>query len=216
MKFSMKKVLLLLCVVIAGCMLVTSCANGGGKSKSVFNTASEAYAEINAAYEIVDEYGSDIYNAWMSGIYDDDEMDIEFLADETGIPEADLRAGYEAFFGESPDEYFNYFDFCLDNDDFPMFSLCTLLVSEAYKVNGKSEEVKAHLDNAKAIMKDMSENYSDYEHYSNLKGFYTKTNAYFDYCESPDGSFEQCKTTVNEYRNQIRDFKNDLDYIFEE
>ena len=214
-----KKTALLLCLIFAVCMLVTSCGSGGdssngNKTKSVFDTASEAYGEISLAYEIVDEYGSAIYGAWMSGIYDDDEMDIEYLADETGIPESELRAAFNSLYDGYKES--TVFYLYRTNDDYSMFSLCVDLVTEAYLLNGKSEEAKTHLDNAKSIMRDMSENYSDYEHYTNLKGFYTKTNAFFDYCESPEGSFEQCKTTINDYRNQIRDFKNDLDYIFEE
>lgn len=217
MEMMKKRVMLLVCLMLAGCMLVTSCGKGDGganKTKSVFETASEAYDEISAAYVIVDEYGSDIYNAWMSGIYDDDEMDIEFLANETGMSESELRAAFNSLYGDYSES--TVFYLYRTNDDYQMFGLCTSLVNEAYKANGKSEEAKKHLDNAKSIMRNMSENYSDYEHYTNLKGFYTKTNAFFDYCESPEGSFEQCKTTINEYRNEIRDFKNDLDYIFEE
>ena len=35
-----------------------------------------------------------------------------------------------------------------------------------------------------------------------------------DLCNSPDGSFEQVKLTINDYKNRIRDLTNDLNYIF--
>lgn len=218
MKTSQKKIVALLLMLLMLISTFTACKESkeseAPKTKTVFDTALEAYNEISSAYEIVENYGSDIYNAWMSGIYDDDEMSIKFLSNETTLSESDLRAAFKSLWGDySESTVFYLYE---SSDDYQMFSLCTSLVSEAYKLNGKADIVKEHLNKAKEIMKEMSNNYSDYEHYSNLKGFYTKTNAFFDYCENPSGSFEQCKTTINDYRNQIRDFKNDLDYIFEE
>lgn len=78
-----------------------------------------------------------------------------------------------------------------------------------------SETAQSALDNAKSLMKDLSAKYSDYEHYPNLKGYFTNTSSLFDFCQNPDGSFEQVKDTINNYRNEARDFKSDLDYIFE-
>ena len=72
------------------------------------------------------------------------------------------------------------------------------------------------MEEAKAEMKEMSEKYSDYEHYPNLKGYYTTTNAFFAFCQNPTGSFEQVKTTINDYRNDARSYKSDLDYMFED
>ena len=91
-----------------------------------------------------------------------------------------------------------------------------MVVSNAYKVNGKVDEAKNALDEAKAQMKELSEKYSDYEHYPNLKGYYTTTSSFFDFCQNPTGSFEQVKDTINDYKNEARDYISDLDYIFEE
>lgn len=57
---------------------------------------------------------------------------------------------------------------------------------------------------------------SNYEHYSNLKGYYTTTNAFFEFCQNPTGSFAQVKDTINNYKNDARDYRNDLAYIFED
>ena len=71
------------------------------------------------------------------------------------------------------------------------------------------------MDEAKVLMKELSEKYSDYEHYPNLKGYYTTTKSFFDFCQNPTGNFEQYKNTLNDYRNEARDYISDLDYIFE-
>lgn len=96
-----------------------------------------------------------------------------------------------------------------------LFSFCVNSVSAAYVVNGKVEEAQTALDAAKAQMKELSQKYSDYEHYPNLKGFYTTTSSFFDFCNNPTGSFEQVKQTINDYKNSARDYISDLDYIFE-
>ena len=93
---------------------------------------------------------------------------------------------------------------------------CVMVVTGAYQANGKVAEAQNALEEAKTQMKELSEEYSDYEHYPNLKGYYTTTNSFFDFCLNPTGSFEQVKTTINDYRNEARDYMNDLDYIFEE
>lgn len=81
-----------------------------------------------------------------------------------------------------------------------MAVICMRLGGSAFKV----EKAQTALDAAKAQMKELSQEYSDYEHYPNLKGYYTTTSAFFDFCNNPFGSFEQLKDTINH------------DYIFED
>ena len=97
-----------------------------------------------------------------------------------------------------------------------VFSACVLVTSNAYVENGKTKQVEDLLTSAKAQMKEMSEKYSDYEHYSNLKEYFTSVSAFFDFCKSPTGSYEQAIETMNDYRNTARELKNDLAFIFEE
>ena len=78
------------------------------------------------------------------------------------------------------------------------------------------DEVQTAINTAKEQMKKLSDKYSDYEHYPNLKGYYTTTSSFFDFCQNPTGSFEQMKNTINDYKNEARDYISDLDYIFEE
>ena len=97
-----------------------------------------------------------------------------------------------------------------------VFSACVLVTSNAYVENGKTKQVEDLLTSAKAQMKEMSQKYSDYEHYSNLKEYFTSVSAFFDFCKSPKGSYEQAIETMNDYRNTARELKNDLAFIFEE
>ena len=96
------------------------------------------------------------------------------------------------------------------------FAFCTDLVNAAYKISGKQEGIQTQLDESKNLLKSLSTDYADYEHYPNLKNLYTTVNAFFEYCCEPTGSFDQSKTTINDYRNEARDFINDLEFIFGE
>ena len=209
------------------CLSLGSC----GKNKKAFEASKVAYENIDAAYTVVEQFATDIYDAWMVGIYDDEELmddGIEYLASELSLSEEELRAGavhvYAHMIGEEASslteeektnatEYTNVF-FILFEDD--LFTLCVEFVMGAYIENGKVDEVNALLENAKLQMKELSEKYSDYEYYPSLKEYYTTTRSFFDFCQDPTGSFEQIKGTINDYKNDARDYSNDLKYIFEE
>lgn len=203
----------------------------GGKNKKSFEMSNLAYENINAAYEGTEQLGSDIYEAWRLGIYDDEELvdgGVEYLSAELSLSEEELIEGivyslisitnetYETASEEDKEELRKSADlyFVLFKDE--LFSACVECVKNAYIANGTISEIQSDLDEAKGQMKILSEKYSDYEHYPNLKGFYTTTSSFFDFCQNPTGSFEQIKNTVNDYKNEARDYKNDLDYIFEE
>ena len=226
----MKKFSLFIFVLVFG-MLLVGCDN---KSK-VYDLASQAFNNVNEAYTITEEYGSDIYEGWRLGIYNNKEIIRDgntYLAKELGLSKEELDNGMssllikqlfgsdiEKLSGDKVDElkdllkkdtvYYKMFEDSL-------FSFVVNVVSETYKVNGKAELAQEKLDLAKKQMKEMSDQYSDYEHYSNLKGYFTTTNAFFDFCQNPTGSFEQVKDTINKYKNEARDYKNDLAYIFED
>jgi hypothetical protein len=141
---------------------------------------------------------------------DDIEAYTQFLRD------CDQRDPYS--FGD--DIFYDFYkpdtiyDFISMYDD--GFSGYVYLVINAYEAKGIYAEIATTLDEAKEQMKTMSKDYSDYEHYPNLKGYYTTTQAFFDYCQKPTGSFEQAVTTIENYRNEARDYYYDLEYVFED
>ena len=207
------------------CISLVAC---GSKA---FDKSKEAYGEISKAYTIADQMGSDIYEAWRMGIYDDDEIlddGTSYLAKELSLSEEEIIEGivytymsmtsdttYEEADEETKEEGRNLADSYFTVMEDSLFTACVMAVSNAYKANGKVSEAQTALNNAKSLMQEMSKKYSDYEHYPNLKEYFTNTSSLFDFCQNPDGSFEQIKDTINDYRNEARDYKSDLDYIFE-
>lgn len=223
----MKKLLTLLLIMT---MSISICACGNGNKKA-FQTSKVAYDNITVAYEITETFGSDIYEAWRLGIQEDDKIldeGFSYLASELSLTEAELAEGAGRVVAEMLGEDWETLDEAdkkkiTDNPDpllemfkDDLFSVCVLIVSKAYIANGKVEEAQSALDTAKGKMKELSQNYSDYEHYPSLKDYYTTTSSFFEFCQNPTGSFEQVKDTINDYENEARDYVSDLDYIFEE
>ena len=226
----MRKMKSIVCLFLALLMLgsLGSCGSTPANTTPVnketaFDVAKEAYDKVDAAYQITEKFGSDIYEAWRLGIYDDDEIlsnGVGHLASKLSLSEREIIDGVALVFtdeGEEPEtltksEANRYFK---NMEDY-LFTFCVMVVSNAYKANGKVDEAQAALDSAKGLMKKMSEQYSDYEHYPKLKEYYTSTKSFFAFCQDPTGSFEQVKTTINDYRNEARDCVSDLDYIFED
>lgn len=207
-------------IMLAAIMLLSfvACSGNGGKpvqlspTEMAFKAASEAYGFIDNAYQLTEQFGSDVYEAWRIGIYDSDEASISYLAKKLNLTESEISAAIESLLGEGIDDfYFTYYE-----KNGSLFSACVWLVSEAYNLNGKTKEIEDGLATAKELMKDMSAKYSDYEHYPNLKGYYTTTSAFFEFCKDPTGSFEQVKNTINDYRNNARNYRNELAYIFDD
>lgn len=217
-------------ILLIGAISVSLCSCGGGNKKA-FEASKAAYDNVDIAYKITEQFGSDLYEAWRLGIYDDEEIledGVAHLANELSLSEDELKDGVcyvlaemagkdwseisdkdKATFTENTDIIFGVME---DN----LFSFCVMVVTGAYTANNKVEEAQNALNEAKAQMKELSKNYSDYEHYPNLKGYYTTTSSFFDFCQNPTGSFEQVKDTINDYKNEARDYISDLDYIFEE
>ena len=222
----MKRIISAILVV---CMCVSLSACGG--NKKAFNESKLAYDEIDKAYEITEQFGSDIYEAWRLGIYQKDEVlddGAEYLAKELSLSPDEIREGaaytlakaigedWAEMSEDDRNELIENADAIFSIMEDELFSFCGLCVSGAYAVNGKTEDVQTALVAAKTQMKELSEKYSDYEHYPNLKGYYTTTSSFFDFCQNPTGSFAQVKDTINKYKNEARDYISDLDYIFEE
>ncbi len=225
---SMKKVFLNILAVLV-MIALTACSEG--KSKEEYEMSKEAYENINTAYEITSDFGSDIYEAWRLGIYDDEEILDEgcaYLAKELHLSEAEVTEGaayslasiigneWEECTDEEKRTYREMVDSSFELMEDNLFTWCVHIVSNVYVTNGKVAEAQECLETAKGYMRDLSENYSDYEHYPALKGYYTTTSSFFEFCQNPTGSFEQLKTTIENYKTTARDYNADLDYIFED
>ena len=209
----MKKFICLLLVIVMT-FSFSACTGGNTTSQVAFTSAQTTYGNLMSAYEKIDAIGSDIYEAWRIGVYE--TPSISKLDEKLNLSYEELNAAAEVL-GAGMIAYHNVGDsvFYLFGD-VSKFSICVELVEEAYKLKGTYEEIDNLLASAKSEMKAMSEQYSDYEHYDNLKKMYSIVDSYAEFCKDPTGSFDQLTETINDYRNDIRDLESDLGYIFED
>lgn len=211
----------------------------------VFELSKTAYNKICKAYEMTDAFASDTYEGWRVGATEQKALlsadnCAEYLTRKMKLTEEELRDGIAyrlisthatidgvriEYNWESATEDNKAYLRSLDSaflKSYQRKSNTNVFVGVLYAVNcayiakGDTEKTKALLEEAKVLMRELSEEYSDYEHYPNLKGFYTTTDSFFEYCMRPEGSFNQAKTTIRDYRDTIRDYQSDLNFIFGE
>lgn len=196
-----------------------------------FQKSKEAYDNINCAYSIVDELASDIYTAWLDAVHKSNEDTFSLKTiynDSLYISYEELLRGFQYATHNnwtqlSEEEQKELVENAEKNFATRMYltpekavTFCVFAVIYAYIDNGKTEVIQNYLDSAKQEMRSLSEQYSDYEHYPALKGYYTTTSAFFDYCQNITGSLVQAKDTMNDYRNEARNYYNDLAFIFDD
>lgn len=206
-------------LILAAVMLLSlaACGSSNNVSKEAFEDSREAFRAITNAYLATNRYSQDIYEAWRLGVNSrksyDNENELDDFADEMHIDEiyikqaiANLR--FKDSYEHGDWERLPY----LYNGSY--FSAWVSVISEAYVCSGDVDEISEYLNTAKALMKRLSDEYSDYEHYPVLKEYFTNTLAFFDFCQNPEGSFEQVVETFNAYRNNAREYFFDLNYVF--
>ena len=200
-------------------------SSGSGEvTEEVFNNSKIAYEKLTEASEIGLNALSDIYDAWRYGIYEDD-ANWEDFCDELIVPDADIEKGIQEnsifySFYKDDEKYDSkdmstFFSIIQGLDDF--WQECVNYVVYAYGVteNGFTV-VEQDLNDAKASLKIVGDEFSDYKYYPNLKEFYSTVSSLYEFVSNPTGSFETLKTTSTDYENQIRSFKSDLSFVFEE
>lgn len=181
----MKKYSLAILVVIF-CSFITSCS---GSNQKAFDSSKIAYDYIDQAYEITESLGSDIYEVWRLGIHEKDKIledGVSYLASELTLTEKELLDGlvytvivtiggedWDNCSQEDKDYFYEKADSVFKVYEGSLFSLCTLAVVGAYTMNGEVVATQYAINEAKTTMKELSDKYSDYEHYPSLKEYFT-------------------------------------------
>ena len=212
----MKKMLALI-IALVFCLSLVACGGNARANKKAYDDSKLAFDYITKAYLATNEFSSDIYEAWFQGVNNknnfNDESEMDDFADKMSIDLESIKKGVASLLGKSAYEYgdWSLLPYMYGGSH---FSAWIDVISEAYKCSGKAGAISSDLIAAKDLMKTLSNEYSDYEHYPALKEYFTNTLAFFDFCCNPEGTFEQVKDTFNNYRNTAREYFFDLNYVF--
>lgn len=213
-----KKTTLLICLIII--LLLFAAAAGiffiKHKDATVFEHSKVAYLKLNDAADICERAMSDIYGAWLWGIYDwDDETPgNQLVSDLQGEVSVDLELGAVQLMGENSSASSYLMLSALLNDS--EWQGCVELVIASYEAAGIYADATSLLTDAQNALKVVSESNADYQYYPMLKQYYAKINAMLEFVKSPTGSFEQLKTTKTDYSNSIDSYQGDLSFVFAE
>ena len=209
-----KKVAPIITIGLALSILFSGC---GKKNDQV---AKEVYSNINSAYENVQDYANDIYDACHLGIYKNEDLTVDEFTKETAISEDEMVDAIKVYFaGNIGEDEIEKLMNGTDEDVLPFVMLKTfvslakpnnmgIIIQNVYNARGTTKEIEDDLENAKAGLKELS---SEDEYYDNLKSYYTTMMSYYDFCEHLTGTFDTMKDTVNNYESDIRKYKNDLE-----
>ena len=223
----MKKILaMILCMFVL--LSAVGCVGGGGdastepevdpakaKSEAQYACGKKAHEQLNAAADICIEMMDGIYEAWRFAIYDADDYSrssvvLEF-ASEVGLTKTALETAFVDLFADAGATDASLMAYSLDN-----FSIAIAIVGQAYVNNGTVQRLDDALASAKSELKTMTQEYSDYSEYPNLKSYYSEVSSYAEFAKNPSGSFEQLKTTIETYEREIRTYRSDMAFVFED
>lgn len=195
----------------------------------VFELSKEAYENIKTAYELVSNFGSDYYRVRFLSVWKSDEVKnkgVSFLAEDLHyISEDELREGIRLEIEEQhekgvdwlTEKHLTDMDYLLSELSYnSSLAVCLYATRNAYGLSGKTAEIGDALNSAKEQMKELSEKYSDYTHYPNLKDFFSATSSYYETCFLSGNSLEQYKQLFTDYEKIGKEYISDLDFIFGE
>ena len=184
------------------------------KKEVEYEAASVAYQDLIKAHELCVDVMDSVYGAWYFSIYEYDDYSgstgFSKFCSKANISSTDALKAAETLL--KMDDISAYAAYGVLIED---FSWSILIVTQVYKINGIFDEIEECLANAKASLKSVTNEYSDYTGYSVLKSYYSEISAYYEFSQSPTGSFAQLKTTIDNYETNLRNYKNDLSFIFD-
>lgn len=205
-------VLLILLFIVSSILIFSSCDTTAENTEN----ASECYNYLAEAHEICNNLLGDIYNAWHFAIYEADDCKssgiigefldtLKFYNDISTTPEKNkLSLAVHAKLNEMGASSYE-FEYYLSD-----FNITTDLVIYIYR--NDISRVNELLSSASNSLKGVSEKQDGY---STLKSYYLELKSCFDFCQSPDTSFEQLGTIKANFQKNLNTYKNELEFMFD-
>lgn len=167
--------------------------------------AQRAYDLIESAESLCKSGMGIISSAWHLGIWDAPECETS-----TVIEKLSAQIGFEVSFIE---ENGNYTADELVNGDgnFGGWEFCLMTAENCLSASGTYTSVNDALDAARDLIREIPE---DYANYQSLKDYYTKVAAYAAYFENVSGSYNDLTEAINKYEKDIQEAKEPLLFDF--
>ena len=82
-------------------------------------------------------------------------------------------------------------------------------------MNKAYDNLRQNITVANDLLRRMTTEFNDYEHYSSLRDFYIGVSAYAAFAENPTGSYQDFLTTKNEYENSTHWIRSSLQFVLD-
>ncbi len=178
----------------------------------VYDNAKKAYEQLNVVADLCSNGMDDIYGAWHFGIYKaKDTKSYESIFDNMAkstphFSSAELKAAAENVSSYGADMVGK-----LMAAD---WQYCLYVVEQAILDRGDYATIEKEMNEAQAILQELTKTYDDYSYYPKLKDYYAAVSSYVEFFKSPSGSFQQLSDTVNNYETNIRTNRSDVGFLF--
>ena len=90
---------------------------------------------------------------------------------------------------------------------------CIATVIGAYKLNGDADRVNGAFEKYNALEYSVQKNERISKEVETLDRLYTSMKSFFDFCQSPSGSFNQVGDSMSQYRRDVQECMTTLDRI---
>lgn len=167
--------------------------------------AQQAYDLIDNAESICKSGMGIISAAWHFGIWDAPECDTDLVMERLST-----QIGFDVSFieengGCSADELVN------GDRNSDGWEFCLMTAENCVSAAGAYTSVNEALDAARDLIRQISDDYVNYQY---LKDYYTKVAAYVAYFENVSGSYNDLTEAITEYESQIQTAKELLLFDF--
>ena len=199
----------LVSIVLCLFMLLNLVGCSGSTNEAPYTCGKAVYKQLNLAADICIDMMDSIYAAWYFAIHEADDYSfnaVRGLASKTGFTEDALESAYEDMGGSASRL----------SDRLEDFNVAVAVIKQVYVNNGTVKRLDDALTSAKNELRTMTNEYSDYSEYPDLKSFYSEVSSYAEFAKNPSGSFSQLKTTIDNYETNIRTYKATLAFVFED
>ena len=176
------------------------------QAEAIYDNAKEAYDKLNEIANICIDGMDDIYGGWYFGIYEASDsyatsIFSDLAAETPHLTSQELEDAADAF---------GFSGSALKSD----WQNILYIVEYAIAKNGDYDTVKDELEEASAILQELTTTYDDYTYYPKLKDYYSAVSSYADFFLAPTGSFKQLSDTINQYETNIRTYQSDVGFLF--
>lgn len=231
--FDMKRKIIAIMLVVS-CAVLTACSNGSSNTQVAQETevstktvetvdsnelAKKAYENLNEAADTTDTVMGSVYSAWHFSIFSGDDYTLNFnsgaydFAKEIGVDSGTASTAMSKVLSDVPS--FARLGESYYGQGFAEPVYCIKAVLLICDENGISDDIEKKLSDAKEEIKQISDADPNYKNLDELKKYYSEVQSYYEFAVSPSGSYKECGSTIENYRSNLKTFKNDLSFDLE-